>query len=494
MTTIEVEGSGTPADPWTLATPSGTSQFESYRDPDADPPALVVQVGTTELRYHLRCIDDLHQMLVARGDWMPLGNADEQRPVKPGTVEAWGRAADNPGRWVVRPEEGAPRTLRQLRTPRPRSPSASPSSSTTAATTASARADHPGVTACRSVAAGRRRRRRGASPSSVTRTRPGRPRPPGERSGGSSWGSIRGTPRGPAAPVHRPTEPTARRCPGEDDPRFAHRHPVVASVGATRSADALLRDGRGRGRPPPGAPAIDPQDQAVLDPAAPTALGHRRRMPDLDATARRHRKRLADEGAEAKVYRDLASRRTSEDERKILLGLADAEERHAAHWQALLGDGPARPRGVTCACDCSHCSPGNSARSSCSPSPSAPRAVPPGRGSVRRRPPAIVADEHMHAEVVRGWPPAAAAGLGDLPRRGRGANDGLVNNLAGARTERRRRRSRHRAVTGLAGLLSGALSMGAGECGSVRSRRELLAASTPDPRAPGRPRPRHRGQ
>ncbi len=100
MTTIEVEGSGTPADPWALATPSGTSQFESYRDPDADPPALVVQVGTTELRYHLRCIDDLHQMLVARGDWMSLGNADEQKPAKPDTVEAWGRAADNPvGGW-----------------------------------------------------------------------------------------------------------------------------------------------------------------------------------------------------------------------------------------------------------------------------------------------------------------------------------------------------------------------------------------------------------
>ncbi len=63
MTETEVEGSGTPADPWVLSTPPGTSQFESYRDPDADPPALVVRVGTTELRYHLRCIEDLHQML-----------------------------------------------------------------------------------------------------------------------------------------------------------------------------------------------------------------------------------------------------------------------------------------------------------------------------------------------------------------------------------------------------------------------------------------------
>jgi len=59
-----------------------------------------VQVGATELRYHLRCIEDVHAMLAKRGDWMPLGNADEQKPAKPGTVEAWGRSADNPvGGW-----------------------------------------------------------------------------------------------------------------------------------------------------------------------------------------------------------------------------------------------------------------------------------------------------------------------------------------------------------------------------------------------------------
>ncbi len=83
MTETEVEGSGTPADPWVLSTPPGTSQFESYRDPDADPPALVVRVGTTELRYHLRCIEDLHRCSSTRGDWMPLGNADEQKPRNP---------------------------------------------------------------------------------------------------------------------------------------------------------------------------------------------------------------------------------------------------------------------------------------------------------------------------------------------------------------------------------------------------------------------------
>ena len=100
MTDIQVEGSGTPGDPWILQTPPGKSEFEAYRDPAADPPALVVQVGTTELRYQLRCIEDLHAMLKDRGDWMLLGTADEQNEAKPDTVEAWGRAADNPvGGW-----------------------------------------------------------------------------------------------------------------------------------------------------------------------------------------------------------------------------------------------------------------------------------------------------------------------------------------------------------------------------------------------------------
>ena len=100
MNEIEVEGSGTPDDPWILLTPPGKSEFEAFRDPEADPPALVVQVGSTELRYHLSCIDDLHAMLSDRGDWMPLGNADEQKEAKPDTVEAWGRSPDNPvGGW-----------------------------------------------------------------------------------------------------------------------------------------------------------------------------------------------------------------------------------------------------------------------------------------------------------------------------------------------------------------------------------------------------------
>jgi hypothetical protein len=96
MVATPVEGSGTADDPWILLTPPGKSEFEAYRDPDANPPALVVQVGSTELRYHLSCIDDLHKMLQARGDWMALGNADEQKPAPADSVEAWGRDPGNP--------------------------------------------------------------------------------------------------------------------------------------------------------------------------------------------------------------------------------------------------------------------------------------------------------------------------------------------------------------------------------------------------------------
>jgi uncharacterized protein DUF6855 len=93
-------GSGTADDPWNLTTPPGKSGFQMYRDEAADPPTLVCQVGTTRLGYQLRCIEDLHAMLKAHGDWMPLGNADEQKPAAEGTVEAWARSADNPvGGW-----------------------------------------------------------------------------------------------------------------------------------------------------------------------------------------------------------------------------------------------------------------------------------------------------------------------------------------------------------------------------------------------------------
>jgi len=93
-----VTGGGTKQKPWVLKTPSGQSEFQAYRDETLDPPALVVTVGKTELRYHLRCISDLHAMLKAHGDWMPLGSADEQKLAAEGTVEAWARSPKNPVR------------------------------------------------------------------------------------------------------------------------------------------------------------------------------------------------------------------------------------------------------------------------------------------------------------------------------------------------------------------------------------------------------------
>lgn len=100
MATAGTQGTGTRDDPWHLRTASGTSEYTMYRDETADPPALVCQVGSTQLRYHLRAIDDLRAMLTAHGDWMPLGSADEQKPAAEGTVEAWGRSPDNPvGGW-----------------------------------------------------------------------------------------------------------------------------------------------------------------------------------------------------------------------------------------------------------------------------------------------------------------------------------------------------------------------------------------------------------
>jgi hypothetical protein len=91
---------GTEGNPWVLTTPAGGSEFLAWRDESAEPAALVVKVGTTVLRYDLRCLDDLHAMLRRHGDWMLLGAADEQKPAAEGTIEAWGRSPKNPlGGW-----------------------------------------------------------------------------------------------------------------------------------------------------------------------------------------------------------------------------------------------------------------------------------------------------------------------------------------------------------------------------------------------------------
>jgi hypothetical protein len=94
------KGKGTKDDPWVLKTPPGSSEYTMWKDESADPPALVCQVGSTQLKYQLRAIEDLHAMLKEEKDWVPLGSADENKPAADGTVEAWGRSKDNPvGGW-----------------------------------------------------------------------------------------------------------------------------------------------------------------------------------------------------------------------------------------------------------------------------------------------------------------------------------------------------------------------------------------------------------
>jgi len=93
-------GKGTKAEPWNLTTPSGGSEYQAWRDETLDPPALVVQVGKTQLRYAFSSIDDLCAMLKSHGDWMALGGTDEQKPAPADSVEAWARSPDNPvGGW-----------------------------------------------------------------------------------------------------------------------------------------------------------------------------------------------------------------------------------------------------------------------------------------------------------------------------------------------------------------------------------------------------------
>lgn len=195
---------------------------------------------------------------------------------------------------------------------------------------------------------------------------------------------------------------------------------------------------------------------------------------------RRWARYLVDERAEARVYRELATRRSGE-ERDILLALADAEGRHEAHWLALLGGEPARlPRpgaGTTLLAWMARrfgsifvLALAQNAESR-SPYAGEPDATP-----------AMVADERVHHEVVRGL---AARGRRRLSGTFRaavfGANDGLVSNLAlvmgiGATGVA----PTFVLFSGIAGLLAGALSMGAGEFVSVRSQRELLRATEPD--------------
>lgn len=83
-----------------LKTPPGTSDYTMHADTKDGLAILVCTVGKTVLHYDAGCIEDLHAMLVAHGDWMELGGADEHKPAREGTVEAWGRSPGNPvGGW-----------------------------------------------------------------------------------------------------------------------------------------------------------------------------------------------------------------------------------------------------------------------------------------------------------------------------------------------------------------------------------------------------------
>jgi len=196
---------------------------------------------------------------------------------------------------------------------------------------------------------------------------------------------------------------------------------------------------------------------------------------------RRWRQHLADERSEAAVYRDLAERRAGE-EKAILLALAEAEGRHEAHWRRLLGDHVGKPRrtdlrtrvltflarrfGSVFVLALAQRAESRSPYEDDSDATST-----------------MAADERIHEEVVRGL---AIRGRNRLSGSFRaavfGANDGLVSNLALVLGISASGASQQIIlITGLAGLLAGALSMGAGEYVSVRSQRELLEASSSTP-------------
>ena len=86
--------------PWQLKTPPGSASYTLHVDHKDGRRVLVCTVGSTVLLYDARCVDDLHAMLKAAGDWVELGGADEQKPAKEGSIEAWGRSPSNPvGGW-----------------------------------------------------------------------------------------------------------------------------------------------------------------------------------------------------------------------------------------------------------------------------------------------------------------------------------------------------------------------------------------------------------
>lgn len=215
------------------------------------------------------------------------------------------------------------------------------------------------------------------------------------------------------------------------------------------------------------------------DPADPAGHAHHAVGEPSKAQIRRWRRYLADEIAEANLYRGLARHATGR-EAEILEQVAEAEGRHREHWVQMLGE---------------HAEP--------MPRPSvgsaflqflarrfgsvfvlalAQRAE--GRSPYAEDPDAtdaMAADEAVHEEIIRALATNGREKLsGNFRAAVFGANDGLVSNVSlimgiGASGAS----SQMVLFSGLAGLLAGALSMGAGEFVSVRSQRELLDASRP---------------
>jgi len=229
-------------------------------------------------------------------------------------------------------------------------------------------------------------------------------------------------------------------------------------------------------------PASPGQHRAARPVPTPSGGEHAARPSDAQpssADIRRWRQYLADERAEAAVYRDLAQNRRGE-ERDILLALAEAEGRHEAHWLRLLGEHAGKSRQASLRSQFL----GFLARHFGSVFVLALAQRAEGRSPYAKDPsatPAMAADEQIHEEVVRGL---ATRGRNRLAGTFRaavfGANDGLVSNLSlvmGMAASGVA--SSVVLLSGIAGLLAGALSMGAGEFVSVRSQRELLAATRP---------------
>jgi VIT1/CCC1 family predicted Fe2+/Mn2+ transporter len=279
----------------------------------------------------------------------------------------------------------------------------------------------------------------------------------------------------------------AQPIPGQAEPR--------AETAPTASGDLRAR-AEGAGRPGEGdAGTLGNSEAGALgDDARTPGDGNQRTLGDCEAgrsdddeeasrrQIRRWRRYLADELQEADTYKDLAKRSTPA-ECEILLALAEAEERHADHWRRLLGDKARRPLGRRFSTDLLAFM--------------ARRfgfvfalAIA-GRAETRTRywrdpsvPEAMTADEQVHSEVIRGLAARGRARLSGTFRAAVfGANDGLVSNLAlvmgiggtGVSAE-------VVMLTGIAGLLSGAMSMAAGEFVSVDSQKALLDASNPDPK------------